>query len=223
MFNVAIFDMDGLLIDSERAIMGLWQRVTARLGRPLTEAEYVPVIGRDEVDSTALMTQMLGTELFGRASAEVEHAVLNQDPATLFPIKPGARELVTRLRERKIPCAVASSTVSVEVRRRLSAVGLLEFFDVVLGGDQVARGKPDPALYRLAAERMGSEPERCLAFEDSDNGVAAAAAAGVRVVLVPDVKIPSSASVARSLERLGSLTEALPRVSSWFPHTPSGN
>jgi len=217
MFSAAIFDMDGLLIDSERAIMGLWERATTELGRPLSQAEFIGVIGRAASESAAVLTATLGPAVFARASERVRNAIMSADPAKLFPLKPGSRELLIRLRDRGIRCAVASSTVSDEVRRRLSAVGLLDHFDSVVGGDLVARGKPDPALYRLAVDALGIESVACLAFEDSDNGVAAAAAAGVRVILVPDLKTPSDTSVARSLEVLPSLSEALSRLDSWFP------
>ncbi len=216
MFRAAIFDMDGLLIDSERAIMDLWLRVTTSLGRPLAESEYVPVIGRAAAESAAILTAALGQDLAERAFAEVRSILLTADPAKLFPPKRGAREVLIRLRETGVPCVAASSTVSSEIRRRLAAVHLLEFFPAVVGGDQVAKGKPDPALYLLASRSLATPPGQCLAFEDSDNGVSAAVAAGIAVVLVPDIKTPNPSSVSHSLEVLDSLNEAIPRVETWF-------
>ncbi len=216
MFSAAIFDMDGLLIDSERAIMRLWLRATAELGRPLTDDEYVPIIGRAALESAALMTEVLGRKIFEQAAAQVRELALTADPAELFPTKPGAREILERLSELGIPCAVASSTAAGEVRRRLSAVGLLHFFAIVVGGNQVPKGKPDPALYNLAVAELGVGSASCLAFEDSDNGVAAAAAASVHVVMIPDLKAPNDMSAARSFEILASLVEARPRIDSWF-------
>jgi HAD superfamily hydrolase (TIGR01509 family) len=217
MFDAAIFDMDGLLIDSERAIMRLWLEASAQLGRALSEAEYLPIIGRAAPDCAAILSELLGKKRFERAARQVYDAAISADPAVLFPQKPGARLILSLLREKGIRCAVASSTISAEVRRRLTAVGLLEFFDVAVGGDQVSKGKPDPALYRLATEMLASEPGRCLAFEDSENGVASAAAAQVKVVHIPDLKPPSSASQALSFEVLTSLTAAISRVDCWFP------
>ncbi len=219
MFSAAIFDMDGLLIDSERAIMRLWFRATAELGRPLTDGEYVPIIGRAARESAALMTALLGPEVFEQAAAQVRDLALTANPAELFPTKPGAREILDRLRELGVPCAVASSTASGEVRRRLAAVELLDFFAVVVGGDQVPKGKPHPALYNLAVAQLGLDSARCLAFEDSDNGVAAASAASIRVVMIPDLKPPNDMSAARSFEILASLVEARQRIETWFATT----
>jgi len=91
MFSSAIFDMDGLLIDSERTIMDLWLRVTAELGRPLDEGDYLPVIGRRAEDSRSILVAQLGETIFEQACARVETTLLDSDPRSLFPEKPGAR------------------------------------------------------------------------------------------------------------------------------------
>src|SRR3569833_2571476 len=178
MFRAAIFDVDGLLIDSERAIMRLWLRATADLARPMTESDYLPTIGRAAKESAAILIERLGQSVFERTYSRVQTEIQTSDAAELFPPKPGAREILEHLRAKGIPCVVASSTVSVEVRRRLQGVHLLDFFSAVIGGDQAALGKPDPALYRLAATSLKTPPAQCLAFEDSDHGITAATAAG---------------------------------------------
>src|ERR1700733_4334813 len=115
MFDVAVFDMDGLLIDSERAIMKLWLEVSAQLGRPLTESEYLPVIGRSEPDTAAILVAILGKNRFDRAAQQVHDIITGADPAVLFPAKEGARQFLDLLRERGIRCAAASSTISAEM------------------------------------------------------------------------------------------------------------
>jgi HAD superfamily hydrolase (TIGR01509 family) len=131
----------------------------------------------------------------------------------VFPLKPGALALLQQLRARAVPCAVASSTSVPEVRRRLAQVGVLELFQAVAGGDEVARSKPDPAVYLLAAERLGVAPERCLAFEDSDHGARAAHAAGLAVVMVPDLK---SHDFGPAYMNLVSLEDAMTHIDQWF-------
>jgi HAD superfamily hydrolase (TIGR01509 family) len=131
----------------------------------------------------------------------------------VFPLKPGALQLLALLRQRGVPCAVASSTYVEEVRRRLAQVGVLDFFQALAGGDEVLRSKPDPAVYLLAASRLGVAPAQCLAFEDSDHGARAAHVAGLRVVLVPDLKAHEFAS---AYLHLASLADAMTHVDRWF-------
>jgi beta-phosphoglucomutase-like phosphatase (HAD superfamily) len=120
-----------------------------------------------------------------------------------------------------VPCAVASSSTSAEIEDRLTRIGVRHYFSAAAGGNEVQRGKPDPAVYLLAASRLGVDPGQCIAFEDSEHGAAAAAAAGARVVLVPDVKAPSAALASSVHMVLRSLEEAVPLVKTWF--TPSAD
>jgi beta-phosphoglucomutase-like phosphatase (HAD superfamily) len=131
----------------------------------------------------------------------------------VFPLKPGAFRILQMLQERSVPCAVASSTRVSEVRRRLEKVGVLEFLQAVAGGDEVPDSKPDPAVYLLAAQRLGVPPQECLAFEDTDHGARAAHAAGMRVVLIPDLRSHEFQSAYMQLE---SLEHAFVHVDRWF-------
>ena len=138
------------------------------------------------------------------------------EPHPKFPLKPGAFALLDALAQAGIPCAVASSSACEVIRARLDAVGVLPFFRAIAGGDEVARGKPDPAVYRLAAERLGVPAHACVAFEDSDFGAQSAAGAGASVITVPDLKAPTPEIVALSLHVLASLDDAVALVPSWF-------
>ena len=103
-----------------------------------------------------------------------------------------------------------------EIKERLTRVRVLEFFETIAGGDEVSRGKPDPAVYRLAAARLGIPPEQCLVFEDSAHGAASASAAGASVVLVPDMREPGAELAASVSLVLDSLVSVIPIVSTWF-------
>ena len=224
MFTAAIFDMDGLLIDSERAIMQAWIGAARALGIALAASDYVQVIGKAAPESNALLVSLLGDERAFRQVQAMAGAQLHA-PVTgpRFPLKPGAKELLMALRHAGIPCAVASSSRVEEIKDRLGRVGVLDFFTCVSGGDEVRRGKPDPALYQLAAERLGVEPQACLAFEDSENGATAANRSGAQVVVVPDIKPPSPAVTGFSFRVLGTLHEAIPYIPRWFGRTgPAG-
>jgi HAD superfamily hydrolase (TIGR01509 family) len=221
-FLAAIFDMDGLLIDSERAIMRAWVAGARELGIELAEDEFVQCVGRARPESDAILAGLLGgPEAFhaagtkARALLQERHAEGGSDP--VFPLKPGALALLTALRDARVPCAVASSSSVAEIRHRLGHVGVLEFFKAITGGDEVTHGKPDPALYLLAATRLGVAPEACIAFEDSENGARAAQAAGIRVVVVPDLRHPAPDVLARSHGVLASLEDAMAQLPHWFP------
>jgi beta-phosphoglucomutase-like phosphatase (HAD superfamily) len=221
-FRAAIFDMDGLLIDSERAIMRAWIAGARELGIDLAEDAFVQCVGRARPESDAILTRLLGgTDAF-RAAGEKARALLREghgedggDP--VFPLKPGALMLLTALREAGVPCAVASSSGVAEIRHRLGHVGVLGFFSAIAGGDEVTHGKPDPALYLLAATRLGIPPEACIAFEDSENGARAAQAAGIRVMVVPDLRHPHPEVLERSHGVLDSLADAMAHMPHWFP------
>lgn len=213
--DAVIFDMDGLLIDSERVIMQAWLDAARDEDIALDADGYGAVIGRSGADAIAVMTAVLGGEAAFRAVRARAQARLA--PGAVFPLKHGAPRLLSALREAGVRCAVASSSSAAEIRHRLDAVGVLRHFDAWAGGDEVPRGKPDPAVYRLAAGRLGVPAERCLAFEDSENGTLAALAAGARVVVVPDLRVPRDEIAARAIGVLGSLAEAIDHLPRWFP------
>ena len=217
-FTAAIFDMDGLLIDSERAISQAWLEGALALGFRLDMHDFMQVIGRAGPDSDALLIALLGSEQAFRDTAAHARSLLpHEGGAPVFPLKSGALPLLQALHGAAIPCGVASSSRVEEIRHRLGHVGVLPYFRCITGGDEVTHGKPDPSLYLLAAARLGVAPEECIAFEDSENGARAAQAAGVRVVIVPDLRPPSPEVAARAHGVIGSLAEAVVQVPHWFP------
>src|SRR4029453_166271 len=123
--------------------------------------------------------------------------------------------LLQALRNRAVTCVVASSTHHDEVRSRLAQAGLAGYFSAVSGGDEVERGKPHPDLFLLAAQRAGHDPSLCLVFEDSEHGARGAIAAGMWVVIVPDLKTPSDDAAAACVAVLASLHDAQVHVVDW--------
>ena len=217
MFSAAIFDMDGLLVDSERAIMDAWIAVGADLGIALSASDYLPIIGMSPLECELILTEMLGgAATLREMKTRVRQQLSKPSAHPIFPLKSGARALLTELSQAGIPCAVASSSSVDEIKSRLERVSVLEFFKAIAGGDEVVRGKPDPAVYRLAAHRLGAPVGACLVFEDSDNGARAAAQAGMAVVIVPDLKLPATEVVEMSFCVLEKLDEAIAHVADWF-------
>jgi len=217
MFAGALFDMDGLLLDSERAIMRAWMQVARERAVRLSPARYATVVGRNVAESTALLAPHFGgMEGLQQARQQVQVLLQAQPPEERFALKPGVAELLAWLAAREVPIAVASSSSRHEIEHRLALSGVRDHFRAVAGGDEVPAGKPDPAVYLLAAQRMGHAANVCLAFEDSPNGARAALAAGAALVLVPDLVRPPVALARRSLCVLGSLQQALPQAPQWF-------
>jgi len=216
-FRAAIFDMDGLLLDSERPVRAAWQAATREFGVSLDDARYLELIGRNERDSRALLEQWLAPACSYDAARARAGALLDEALGVAgYAVKAGVLELLQALRARGVPCAVASSTHREEVELRLAQAGLAPYFDGFNGGDEVVRGKPEPDLFLLAAERLGEPPARCLVFEDSEHGARGAIAAGMSVVIVPDLKTPADVACEAILAVLGSLHDARLHLDTWF-------
>lgn len=207
MFKAAIFDMDGLLIDSERIIMQACILAASELGINYTQSDYVQLIGRSAPDSTQVMTMQLSSvNNFTKVMKRVDEILA--DSGNYFPLKIGALEIVKHFHAQGIPCGVASSSYQNIIKCRLSKVGLLKYFSAITSGDEVERGKPHPDIYLLAIEKLGIPAEACIAFEDSELGARAAIAAGLKVVVVPDLKQPSDYVRENCYQVLNSLAEA---------------
>jgi len=221
-FLAAIFDMDGLLLDSERAIMESWQQAAREHGAELSRDTYLQLIGRRAADVRGLFQMLLPAGFaFDAARARVQVLVAERRAREGFVVKPGVCALLALLTAAGVPCAVASSTRREEVERRLALTGLAQTFRAFVGGDEVEHGKPAPDIFLLAAERLGAEPADCLVFEDVEHGARGALAAGMQVVIVPDLKPPSAEAQAFSLAVLSSLEQAHAHVAQWFRPMPS--
>jgi HAD superfamily hydrolase (TIGR01509 family) len=213
-----VFDMDGLLLDTERPVREAWMSAAAAVGVALTDADYLSLVGLNHSDSGARLLSFFDgdRQRLAAAGLHAQDWLAQRFGTRPFDLKPGARTLLESLRAAGLPCAVASSTHRPEVLRRLGHAGLLDFFTAVCGGEEVRHGKPAPDLYALAVRRLGAQPTTTLAFEDSGHGVQAALAAGLAVVNVPDLKAPDPAWQARCLAVLPSLEEAAAHGADWF-------
>jgi HAD superfamily hydrolase (TIGR01509 family) len=183
--QAVIFDLDGVLLDSEPLHHRAANAVLIEDGRPpLSRAEYTRYLGTTDED---MWHDLRATRKLTRPQ---EHYVLRFDAHVLAAYRkhataaPGAVDLLDWLTARGLPLTVASSSRARWVETCLHTIGIRRYFDRVVGGDMVAAGKPDPEIFLLAARQLRAEPARCVVFEDSPAGVAAASRAGMRTVAV---------------------------------------
>jgi len=184
--GAVLFDMDGVLLDSERPSLALLGARLRAHGVEIDDRELRSVCGRPR----AYLRGLLAPRLSG-VGAETDAFIADYDARKEAALRageirpfPAAVPLLRGLAARGWRLALATSTERPRMRARLADTGILELFDAVVTGDEVAHGKPAPDIFLLAAERVGVSPDRCLVVEDSIAGVEAARAGGMRVAAV---------------------------------------
>ena len=205
-FEAIVFDMDGLLIDSESIVLDAFLRVCEHFELGDRTALLKQCIGTNRDYTRAKMTEAFGDVVDFNEFQKLwtlKHEEIVGDDA--MPLMDGVKELLEHIENLNIPRAVATSTRLAHALDRLEKAGLLRFFEFVVGGDQVKNSKPDPEIYLAATQKLGCDPTRCLAFEDSENGVRAALAAGLEVIQIPDLVSPSVEVIALGHTILESL------------------
>ena len=185
-----LFDMDGLLLDTERMFLSAFQKQADEIGISAEEAEcfFVTLVGTSSAETGRRLRQFLprtvDAEQF-EASWRQAHAENVQNG---LPVKAHARDILQYIHTLNIPMAVVTSTHAKAARHHLQEADLLKFFQTVCAGDEVSANKPNPEPYLEGARRLGVEASQCVAFEDSDLGTTAAVAAGCMTVQVPDLR-----------------------------------
>lgn len=206
--KAVLFDMDGVIFDSERAVLGVWREIAAQCGLEGIDAVFVRCVGVNLRRTREIFLEAYPGLDFEDFDRRVRARFLSLYDKGRLPVKPGAREMLAALRERGVPLALASSTRTEAVRRELGEADLLGFFDAVVGGDMVTRSKTDPEIFLTAAALLGAEPAQSFVIEDSFNGIRAARAGGFRPVMVPDMLPPDAEMEAKAEVILKDLFEA---------------
>lgn len=187
--QAVVCDMDGLLVDSERMERRVWQRAAQALELELSDERFATFVGHSGDRNDALLRHYYGEAFDVSAFRAICHRGMQElMESEGIALRPGAREWLAFVIELGLPLGLATSSGPVAVRERLG--GLLPLFAAVVTRADVAHGKPYPDLYLEAARRLGVEPGRALAVEDSPAGTQAALAAGMPVVVVPDLIAP---------------------------------
>ncbi len=208
LYKAVVFDMDGVIFDSERAIMQCWKEVASRHNIPDIEKAILACTGTTMVRTREIMLNLYGADFpydeYARESSAIFHS--RYDGGRL-PMKQGVKELLTFLKERGKKIALASSTRQQVVTDELRDAGIIEYFDRIICGDMVSRSKPAPDIFLKACEELNISPSDSYAIEDSYNGIRAAHAGGLHQIMVPDL-LPAD-------EEMQSLAEiVLPNLTS---------
>jgi HAD superfamily hydrolase (TIGR01509 family) len=208
-FSASIFDMDGLLIDSEKIALRTFQEKCNEHALGDQFALYQSILGTNDQTTVSILSEVLPDsidhELFMSEWLENYLHVTSSG----VPLMKGVENLLDALANRGIPVAVATSTREDRAREKLHKSGILQRFDSVIGGNQIKNGKPAPDIYLKAALSLKIDPEKCVALEDSPNGVRAAHAAGMHVIQIPELVQPTAELLSLNHTVLTDLDEVI--------------
>lgn len=193
MIEMIIFDMDGLLIDSEQMYQRGWLQVAKKHGISLTKADMKGWSGQSASQTMAKLAAHFGSEeIVEKMKTEREVFIAAELAKGALQLKPYAKETLAKVREKGLYCGLATSTLRKRGKMYLDYFQLESFFDVITFGDDVKELKPAPDIYLATAAKVEANPQNTIAVEDSLTGAKAALQAKMKVVLIPDQSLPDN-------------------------------
>ena len=185
-YKGAIFDMDGLLFDTERIYQQTWHEIADERGVVLGSSFVKDISGTNGARMLQVVEDYYqvsdGSSIIEDCMKRIREKLSKQ-----VPMKKGVPEILAFFKENKVPMVVASSSTAQQIVSNLEMAGIRDYFSEIVSGTEVKRGKPAPDIFLLAAERISRRPSDCYVFEDSENGIKAGYAAGCRTVMIPDL------------------------------------
>ena len=205
-----LFDMDGLVLDSERLYTRFWMEALRRKGYAVTLEQALQLRSLNREAGQAKLEALFGPGISFSEVRALRIALMDVyiEAHGIAP-KPGIYELLAHLKENGIRCAITSSSPMENIHRHLSANGLLEAFDQLCSGYEVPNGKPAPDIYLYGAKRLGLKAEECLALEESPAGIESAYRAGCLPVMIPDQDQPGEQTLPLRYAKADSLTDVI--------------
>ena len=211
MIKAVLFDMDGLMFDTERMYHDSWLELGRQRGLAMTEALVAGMRGRNREGCVALCKAAFGPEFdFMELRGACVERMEAQIAAKGLPKRPGLDELLEELARRDLPAVLATSTGRATALRYLELARVNRYFKGAVCGDEVAHAKPAPDIFLAAAKALGVPAEECLVLEDSPNGLRAARAAGCKAVVVPDITPIPPESEGLWAARAATLADVIP-------------
>ena len=206
--KAVIFDMDGLMIDTEKLLHRYWIQAANEYGYPMTMEHVLQIRSLAAKYAIPKLKSMLGED-FDYDKVRKRRMELMAEHIEKYGIekKKGLDELLDYLKKKQYPMAVATATDMERTRHYLTIIGKIDYFDKIVCGPMVKNGKPEPDIYLAAAESLGLKPEECMALEDSPNGILSAYRAGCVPVMVPDLDLPKEETKKLLYAQVADLSE----------------
>ena len=216
--QAVIFDMDGVLLDSEAVYAEGWRIAGEKKNLRGIDAFHKTILGLSEQDTIAALKKFYGHDFdgaeFWNLTTEISVEIMNR---TGVPEKPFARTTLESLKRKNIRLALASSSSRAIVQYLMEKAGLMEFFDVAICGDEIKNANPDPEIYTAACMKLNLSTSECIAVEDSPNGVKSAVAAGLKCIMIPDRVQPDESIRKAAWKVLSSLKDII-NLPCWVEH-----
>lgn len=189
--QAVVFDMDGVLFDSESKVIECWKEIACKYGVENVESVCRQCLGLNKKASKEKFLSVYGADFpYDDYKAEMSALFHERYDDGRLPLKPGVRELLDYLKKEEIRIALATSSGKAYAISELTDAGIIDYFDEIVCGDMVERSKPDPDIYVKACEKLSVLPEKAYAIEDSFNGIRSAYRAGLHPIMVPDLVAP---------------------------------
>lgn len=222
MIKAIIFDMDGVITDTEKYYYQSWPKAFADFGYPqFTKENALEQRSLNHKDATIFWKKRFGEELdFDKIHARANEYVKKCIDTYGIPAKPGIKPLLTELKKANLLCAVATASKPERAKERLSYIGVYDEFDAVVSAHTVKQGKPHPDVYLYACKKIGVSPSQCIAVEDSPNGIYSATSAGCKTIMVPDLTQPDQELSALLYACIPSLYDMIPMIPNFLCDEP---
>lgn len=211
--KAVVFDMDGVIFDSEALVLDIWMDLAKKYGIEDVEETMHKCIGVNAIETKQIFMNKYGEEFpYDTYVSEVSKVFHEKADHGELPMKPGVENLLKYLQEEGYIVGLASSTREASVRQELTEAGLISYFQELTCGDMLRASKPKPDIYLMACDKLGVAPEDAIAIEDSYNGIRAAYSAGMRPIMVPDLIGPD----AEMQEKCEKIFDNLMEVQEWI-------